>query len=108
LPALVEEDLPAFGRALSEIQGTTGRWFAPVQGGPFAKGPTARLVGLMTEWGAAGAGQSSWGPAVYGIVDGERAERALADRVRAFPDGRGRVFAGPFRNEGARISRTSL
>src|SRR5262245_4702704 len=33
LPALADGDLTAFGRALTEIQLTTGRWFAEVQGG---------------------------------------------------------------------------
>jgi predicted sugar kinase len=36
LPALADGDLAAFGRALTEIQEVTGRWFAPAQGGTFA------------------------------------------------------------------------
>ena len=71
LPALAEGDLATFGAALSAIQAITGRWFAPVQGGTFAPGPSEELVRRMAEWGASGVGQSSWGPAVYGIVDGE-------------------------------------
>ena len=35
---------PGFGRALSEVQEITGRWFAPVQGGTFAPGASADLV----------------------------------------------------------------
>jgi beta-RFAP synthase len=103
LPALADADLAAFGAALSEIQEITGRWFAPVQGGTFAPGPTASLVRRMAEWGATGVGQSSWGPAVYGIVDGEAAGRALADRVAAELGDAGAVHYGPFRNEGARV-----
>ena len=62
LPALAEGDLAAFGAALTAIQAINGRWFAPVQGGTFAPGPSEELVRRMTEWGAAGVGQSSWGP----------------------------------------------
>lgn len=109
LPALVEGDLPAFGGALTDVQTTTGRWFAPVQGGAFKRGPTERLIRLMTERGASGVGQSSWGPTVYGIVEGESAGAALADRVRTALDGSGGgdVFEGPFRVEGARVWRSA-
>ena len=62
----------------------------------------------MTEWGALGVGQSSWGPAVYGIVEGEEGGRRLADRVRAVvsqSSPAGAVYEGPFRTEGARVWR---
>src|SRR5436309_130866 len=68
LPALVEGDLASFGAALTEVQRVTGAWFAPQQGGVFAPGPTATLIRRMADWGAAGVGQSSWGPAAYGLV----------------------------------------
>jgi predicted sugar kinase len=103
LPALVDGDLATFGSILSTIQATTGRWFAPVQGGTFAPGPSEHLVRRMAEWGAAGVGQSSWGPAVYGIVDGEAAGRQLAERVRVVLGAAGTVYEGPFRAEGARV-----
>ena len=105
LPALADADLVTFGGALSAIQEITGRWFAAVQGGTFAPGPSEELVRRMAEWGASGVGQSSWGPAVYGIVEGDEAGRRLADRVReALAEG-GTVYDGPFRTEGARVSR---
>jgi beta-RFAP synthase len=105
LPAAAEGDLPTFGRALSEIQRITGDWFAAVQGGTFAPGPGAELVRCMAEWGAAGVGQSSWGPAVYGIVDGPDAGARLAARVRDSLGGAGLVFEGPFQTMGARVWR---
>jgi beta-RFAP synthase len=109
LPALAEGDLGAFGASLSAIQVITGRWFTPVQGGPFAPGLGAELVRRMAEWGAPGVGQSSWGPAVYGIVDGELAAARLAERVRDFMSrsaAEGVVHAASFRGEGARVWRT--
>jgi beta-ribofuranosylaminobenzene 5'-phosphate synthase len=104
LPALAEADLATFGGALSAIQEITGRWFAPVQGGTFAPGPSEELVRRMAEWGASGVGQSSWGPAVYGIVVGENVAGRLADRVRGV-SGAGTVYEGPFKAEGARVWR---
>jgi beta-ribofuranosylaminobenzene 5'-phosphate synthase len=71
LPALVERDLVEFGAALSRLQRLVGDAFAPVQGGTFhpQAGP---LVDALLRLGAAGAGQSSWGPAVYGLVGSEQ------------------------------------
>jgi beta-RFAP synthase len=102
LPALVEADLPSFGAALSEVQRITGAWFAEQQGGIFAPGPTERLVADMAGWGAAGVGQSSWGPAAYGLVEGGEAARELAQLIgRTMPQG-GSVFEGGFSAQGAR------
>lgn len=105
LPALVQGDLPSFGAALSEVQRTTGAWFAPQQGGVFAPGPGEDLVRRLADWGAAGVGQSSWGPAVYGLVEGGGAGAALVARCREFLGGRGQVFEGGFARSGARIGR---
>jgi beta-RFAP synthase len=107
LPALADGDLAGFGRALTEVQRITGRWFASVQGGVYARGASETLVRCMSAWGAPGVGQSSWGPAVYGIVDGEDAARALAERVRATLGGAGHVYEGAFREAGARTWRAA-
>lgn len=104
LPALAEGDLHTFGHALTEIQCINGRWFGPAQGGAFSPGASAALIERMTEWGAPGVGQSSWGPAVYGIVDGDAAAHDLAAHVREAPNA-GVVYAGPFANAGARVWR---
>lgn len=103
LPALVEADLPSFGDALSAVQRITGAWFAQQQGGIFASGPTERLVASMAEWGAVGVGQSSWGPAAYGLVDGPMAASTLAQRVRQTMAAGGAVFEGGFADRGARV-----
>src|SRR5581483_10076223 len=103
LPALAEGDLAAFGAALGEVQRVTGGWFAPAQGGIFAPGPTGTLVERLREWGAHGVGQSSWGPAVYGIVDDAAAARLLAERARAVVGPGGAVYEGRFGATGARV-----
>jgi beta-RFAP synthase len=105
LPALADADLPAFGAALTELQQVTGRWWASVQGAPFGRS-SAELVRRMADWGARGVGQSSWGPTVYGIVDGEAAGATLAAQARDLLGAAGDVYEGPFRNEGARVWRT--
>ncbi len=105
LPALAGADLPAFGAALAEVQHITGGWFAPAQGGVFAPGESGELVQRLREWGAAGVGQSSWGPAVYGIVGDAAESQALAERVRAVLGPGGVVFEGGFSSGGARVWR---
>jgi beta-RFAP synthase len=106
LPALADSDLGAFGRALTEIQEVTGQWFAPAQGGTFASGPSRELVQHLAELGAVGVGQSSWGPTVYGIVDGADAAARVVERVKTALGSSGQVFEGPFRSEGARVWKT--
>ena len=103
LPALAEGDLATFGSSLSEVQEINGRWFAKAQGGTFAPGPSTALIAGMRNLGIPGVGQSSWGPAVYGIVDGDARASALADALRqAMADGA--VFCGAFPSTGARIT----
>ena len=62
----------------------------------------------MAEWGACGVGQSSWGPAVYGIVDGEDAGHRLAARVGEALGTGGTVYEGPFDADGARMWRAPV
>jgi beta-ribofuranosylaminobenzene 5'-phosphate synthase len=102
LPGLAEGDLTEFGAALTRVQRLVGESFASVQGGVFhpRAGP---LVDALLRLGAAGAGQSSWGPAVYGIVGGEQAGRELAGRMDAELAGGGRVEVVSFDNRGARV-----
>lgn len=104
LPALVDGNLRAFGSAITEIQQINGSWFAPAQGGAFAFGPSTELIGKLSEWGAAGVGQSSWGPAVYGIVEGEDAAAELASRARKLLNGSGTVYVNQFAGTGARVT----
>jgi predicted sugar kinase len=108
LPSLADADLAGFGRALSEVQEITGRWFAPVQGGTFASGAGADLVRRFREWGASGVGQSSWGPAVYGIVEGDDAVGRLATRTVDAMGSSAVVYAGPFRSDGAHVWRSAV
>ena len=105
LPSLVEADLEGFGAGLSEIQRTTGGWFASGQGGVFAPGPTGLLVERFRRAGAPGVGQSSWGPTAYAIVDGPEPARALAASARDWLGGAGRIYHGAFDNRGARAWR---
>lgn len=72
LPALLDQDLAAFGAALHEYNRRAGEWFAAWQGGPYAQPRTAELIAALRKLGIAGVGQSSWGPTVFAIADSDR------------------------------------
>jgi len=61
------------------------------------------MIERLAAFGAAGVGQSSWGPTVYGLVPHPDAARDLAQRVRAYLGGRGAVIETAFADRGARI-----
>ncbi len=107
LPSLIDADLASFGEALSAIQRITGAWFATQQGGVFAPGPTEELIAAMVRWGAAGVGQSSWGPAAYGLAESDAAAARLARELGPLLGGGGQVFQGGFAAQGARVWRGS-
>ncbi len=107
LPAAIEEDLEAFGAAVTVIQQLVGDESAPAQGGRFTSPLVAGAVAMLLEHGAAGAGQSSWGPACYGIVGSEAAAERLAASMREWLGERGaagEVFLAAADNQGARVS----
>lgn len=106
LPALMERDIRNFGEALTMIQNIVGDFFASVQGGRFSTRLGASLIARMLELGANGAGQSSWGPTVYGLVAGEGAAHELATGLQSMtpPGEEVTVLCTPAANSGASLS----
>jgi len=105
LPALVDRDIESFGAALTQIQIVVGDYFAGVQGGTFSSSAATAAIDFMKACGAYGVGQSSWGPAVYGLVQGETQAKKLRSEVEAFLQDRdgGQVFVANADNRGAII-----
>ena len=106
LPSLIEKDIEEFGNALSEIDLRTGRCFEKAQGGIHRGKVAEDLVQFMLQCGAYGAGQSSWGPSIYGLVDETKAQ-TIADNMEDFlaeKNVRGRVFVSHCNNKGAEIT----
>ena len=83
LPALVEQDIAPFGAAISDIQRCVGDHFAQAQGGRYASPEVAALLEWMERNGAAGVGQSSWGPTGFAVCESEAAATDLAARATA-------------------------
>jgi beta-RFAP synthase len=82
LPALVEEDLEAFGEALFDFNARVGEVFAPVQGGLYAGARQAEMVSFLRGKGVRGVGQSSWGPTIFAVVGDEGRAADLVDCIR--------------------------
>jgi beta-RFAP synthase len=105
LPALVEQELAEFGAALTRLQQLAGECYQPVQSGYYGNRRSAELIEALLAWGAAGAGQSSWGPAVYALVDDRQLGLQLVDRARTLMAGQGVAELVSFDNRGVRVER---
>jgi beta-ribofuranosylaminobenzene 5'-phosphate synthase len=101
LPSLLEKDIEGFGYALAEIDRKTGEYYKGIPQDDALKRVTAHLIGL----GAHGAGQSSWGPAVYGLIEKRYAPALVAETKEFLSDNKvaGKVFVALPDNKGAII-----
>jgi beta-ribofuranosylaminobenzene 5'-phosphate synthase len=105
LPAITEGSAERFGSAVAEVGRLNGTWYADEQGGVY-RPPAGELVAALDEAPAVyGAGQSSWGPSVYGVTDADRAAAAReAGRDALDAAGAdGRVLVAEGRNRGATV-----
>ncbi|SNR60184.1 beta-ribofuranosylaminobenzene 5'-phosphate synthase family protein [Halorubrum vacuolatum] len=105
LPAVAEGRAETFGAAVAEIGRLNGAWYADEQGGVY-RPPVGDVVAALESSPAVfGAGQSSWGPTVYGVTDVDHADAAREAGAAALSaagvDGEVTVVGGA--NEGARV-----
>lgn len=101
LPALIEEDPESFGAAVNHIQ-TVGFKKREVDLQPVAQDTMA----FMRDNGCYGAGMSSFGPLVYGLVDNSREAAQVRNEVQRMLDESvgGTVLLTKARNKGADIT----
>lgn len=86
LPALIEQDVQAFGEALYEFNRTVGEAFAPVQGGIYAHPGSEKIVHFIRQQHIPGAGQSSWGPTLFAVAaDADQAQYLVSRLHQHFP-----------------------
>jgi beta-RFAP synthase len=106
LPALLEGELDAFGRAIGELQRVIGDYFAPAQGARFTSTHVAEVLEWLQSQGLTGVGQSSWGPTGFAIVGSESRARELARAAQARWGGSGplRFMVCSARNHGGEIA----
>ncbi|MCX6673727.1 MAG: beta-ribofuranosylaminobenzene 5'-phosphate synthase [Methanothrix sp.] len=98
VPSLVEENLDEFGAAVNRVQEIGFKKIEVMLQHPVVH----RLMAAMREAGAACAGLSSFGPAVYAITDAQGRDIEAAAR-EAMKDVGGEVLLTRARNEGAKV-----
>jgi len=84
LPALVEQNIDAFGESVTEIQNLIGDHFASVQGGRYTSQAVATLLKFAKQLGHRGIAQSSWGPTGCIFVDNEQTALELIDKLNDY------------------------
>lgn len=101
LPAIIEEDLESFGRAINHVQ-TVGFKKREVELQPE---PVLKAMKYMQDNGASGSGVSSFGPVVYGIVGSQGEGKKLQKEVQRMLDESlgGEVMLTKAKNRGADI-----
>lgn len=72
MPAIIEQDLVAFGESIQAIQTCTGDYFSPAQGGRYASLSVSKVLDFLKEDGVACFGQSSWGPTGFAVFESDQ------------------------------------
>ena len=105
MPALLEEDLAAFGNSIQELQAHTGDYFAPIQGGRYASKNVGQVLQYLKTSGAACFGQSSWGATGFAVFESQKqAENFLQKLKLIFTDPSLAWLICTARNHGAEIT----
>ncbi|CAG7856797.1 beta-ribofuranosylaminobenzene 5'-phosphate synthase [biofilm metagenome] len=110
LPAVVENDINTFGQVISKLQCAMGQYFAPVQDGAYASQEVAKAMAWLSEQGAVGVGQTSWGPTGFCMLNSlENAEALIEKGMRHFaesPNLEFKIVSANNHNGSSRISIT--
>lgn len=105
LPAARAGDYERFSESLYRFGREAGMCFAARQGGPFASPRIEQLVHTIRDLGVRGAGQSSWGPTVFALLESAAAAARFTDRIRDHVGEHDTVLVAEPSNAGARITR---
>jgi beta-ribofuranosylaminobenzene 5'-phosphate synthase len=107
IPSIIEKKIKGFGEAITELDYKFGEYWLEVQGGRFSHPHIEEGIEHLLNLGVLGAGQSSWGPAFYGLVKGENMAKKIRIELSNFFENKGRkgdVFYTKVNNEGAKIT----
>ena len=96
-------DAERFGNLLTELDRTTGMMFYDVQGGEHTHKILSKIKDFGLKSGAYGAGQSSWGPALYFITDDGHSDALVAKIREHIHEIGGEVFSTGIAKKGIEI-----
>jgi len=80
LPAVEENNIDKFSSHLNTIEDNVSEYFSGAQGGKYSSKYAQRIIDFMVREGVLARGQSSWGPALYGLVENE--EKASKIKIK--------------------------
>jgi beta-ribofuranosylaminobenzene 5'-phosphate synthase len=103
LPAVRNTDFDTFATSIAGFNRMAGEPFAHDQGGPYAGAEVACVIDELIDLGAAGVGQSSWGPTVFAFCESETDAEKLAGRARERFSSATEVTITLANNTGARV-----
>ena len=107
IPSVIERDIVLFGDAMTKLDTMFGDYWGKVQGGTYFHPRIEECVNKLLDEGTFGAGQSSWGPALYGLADGMKQANNLQSIMEEYlniGDNSGSVFITSADNAGAEIT----
>ena len=107
VPSIIDRDIVLFGDAMTKLDTMFGDYWAKVQGGTYSHPRIEECVNKLLEEGAYGAGQSSWGPALYGLTDSMKQANQLLGVMEEYVnegENSGSVFITSADNNGAEIT----
>jgi len=107
IPAIIDKDIKIFGKAMTRLDSSFGSYWEKIQGGRYSHPIIEEGVNFLLEQGVYGAGQSSWGPAFYGLVKGEDKAIKLEKELLDFLNSGGRkgiAFYTGADNQGASVT----
>jgi len=108
MPGLVEQDIDAFGAAVTAIQMLVGEHFAPAQGGVFTSKRVENVTRRLAAAGGVGIGQSSWGPTGFVFAASQAAAATMVAVAKKVAEDGIEIRIVQGRNSGAEISSTGL
>ena len=107
IPSIIDKDIKSFGEAMTSLDEIFGDYWIKVQGGRYSHPRIEEGVNYLLNNGALGAGQSSWGPAFYGLTEGFEQAENLSSKLDTFlnkGENRGKSFITGADNKGAEIT----
>ena len=106
IPALIEHEIEAFGESITDLDAKFGDYWFKIQGGRYSHKLIESGVNFLLKQGAYGAGQSSWGPAYYGLAENEKQANELQTSLKEHLNSGGNTglsFVSKPNNTGAQI-----
>jgi len=106
IPSILNKDIKSFGDAMTTLDTTFGESWIEIQGGKYSHPLVETGIGFLVKEDVYGVGQSSWGPAFYGLVQGEDEAKRVSLRLQRFLEekGGGEAFYTKANNRGAEIT----